>query len=75
MAKFHIKKNEKWFYWHLKANNWDKICWSWEFYTTKQNAKNSIEFVQKYSAWAEVSDDTLSLWIISPKNILSKNKN
>lgn len=61
MANFHILKNDKWFYWHLKANNGNKICWSWEFYTTKENAEKGIEFVKNFSKDAKIIDDSKNL--------------
>lgn len=71
MAKFHILENDKWFYWHLKANNWNKICWSWELYTTKENALKWINFVKSFSKDAEIKDDTIKITLPS---MLLKNK-
>lgn len=73
MAKFHILKNDKWFYWHLKANNWNKICWSWEFYTTKENAEKGIEFVKNFSKDSEIVYDSNKLLAIKlPKPLIKK---
>lgn len=58
MAKFQIYKNNKWeYYWRLKANNWDIICWS-EGYTTKENAKKSIEFTQVNAKDSPIEDNS-----------------
>ncbi|EKE27720.1 MAG: hypothetical protein ACD_3C00164G0002 [uncultured bacterium (gcode 4)] len=58
MAKFELLKNSKWeTYWHLKANNWEKICWS-EWYSSKQNALDSINFVKVNAKESPISDNT-----------------
>ncbi len=58
MAKFQLYKNIKWeYYWHLRANNGNKICWS-EGYTTKQSAKESIEFTQINAKDSPIEDNT-----------------
>lgn len=58
MAQYKIYKdiNDK-YRWRLVANNGEKICWS-EAYESKQGAKDSIDFVKKYAAGADVNDLT-----------------
>lgn len=59
MAKFHIHKNNKEeYYWYLQAKNGNKICWS-EWYTTKQSAKESIEFTKLNAKDSPIEDHTL----------------
>jgi uncharacterized protein YegP (UPF0339 family) len=45
------------FYWHLKADNGEKLCHS-EVYTTKQAAQKGIEAMKRVVPGAPVHDRT-----------------
>jgi uncharacterized protein YegP (UPF0339 family) len=58
MATFVLWKstNDYQWHWHLKSDENNKvICWA-EAYTTKQGALNSIEWVRKYAAGADLKE-------------------
>lgn len=58
MAEFKVDKDiNKKYRWCLIAKNGEKICWS-EAYESKKNANDSIDFVKKYAAGADVNDLT-----------------
>ncbi len=58
MAKFKIYKDRSSEYrWHLVSNNGEKICWA-EGYSSKQNAKKSIQFVTVNAPSAKIEDHT-----------------
>jgi uncharacterized protein YegP (UPF0339 family) len=46
------------YYWHLKADNGEKLCHS-EVYTTKQAAREGIAAMKHVVPGAEVKDRTL----------------
>lgn len=56
MAKFKIFLGRDYtYYWHLIANNGEKVCWA-EGYTTKQGARDSIEFTKKNGPNAPIEE-------------------
>ncbi len=59
MAKFQIKRavNNQ-FYWLLKAANGEEIAKSSEYYVSKQGAKDSVDWMRKYTAGADAEDLT-----------------
>lgn len=52
-----LRANGGGFYWHLKAENVEKLCHS-EVYTTKQAAQNGINAVKRIAPTAPVYDRT-----------------
>ncbi|MCX6743117.1 MAG: DUF1508 domain-containing protein [Candidatus Parcubacteria bacterium] len=56
MAKFQIYLgNDNQYHWRLKSINGEIVCWS-EAYKQKQSATDSINWVKKYAAGADIEE-------------------